>query len=689
MAVRLIYILLISVFAFNNVTALEIEPVILKCTQVNNDGSVEIFWENPPDLTDFKQFDVYETNSDGTASSLIGSINDANTTSFHHPTTDGNLIQKFYYVLIINQSDLAYGSDIIGTIWLQLDTSNPGIPSLLWTEPTSESYTYNIYKYVIRDGIPPAWELVYENFENTIYNYLVEDGLCDNEINFRIEIVNDFCTSKSNIKGDRFSEINKPVEPIFDSVSINDQSYAIIGWEASVSPDVVEYILYDIQDDGTAIEFVRTTELFYVDTREEACNENRKYDIAAVDGCGNIGLKIQKPQRPILFYDIAYSVCAQQDTLVWEQYINAEPNVENYLVWRNINGGQYDKIATIDGQPAINPPTGILIDQMWFIDEDVNSSTNYEYYIQAIFANGSSSSCKKDITTYSYRIPEHLYFANADVSPSNEIELTLDVDIDVYSCVWEIHRFDPLNNSNNNFINIERNQLQEFPLKVTDTEADPQSTYYEYYAIVYDSCGFEIFESNTLNTIYLQASKLNENTNRLEWTAFSGWETDVEKYFIYRSSMNNFEISPIDSVDANTFTYDDLINSDLATSGKLLYWVKAKQSHGGLYDFQSFSNSNIVNIVFETNVFFANAFHPGGINNEFKPVFSFFSGSDYLFQIYNRWGQLIFETSDSEEGWDGKIENEEQTSGAYVYRLSYKNILGISIEKTGSFMLVN
>lgn len=681
--------------AFNNVKALEIEAVTLKCLQVNTNGSVEIFWENPTDLTDFKQFDIYETNSDGTSSTLISSINDVNINSFIHITTNGNSSQLFYYVNIVTHAGLEFESEIMGTIFLQIDNiTNPGIPLLVWTAPFTTlpaNYSnYKLFKKVFRNGESPIWELVADNIIDTRYNYLVEDGLCDNQIDFKIELVNnDGCTTISNVEGDRFSEINKPIEPVFDSVSINNQSYAIIGWEASESPDVVEYILYDIQDDGTAIEFVRTPNLFYVDTREEACNENRKYDIAAVDGCGNIGLRIQKPQRPILFYDIDYNVCAQQDTLVWEQYINAEPNVENYLVWRRINGRQYNKIATLDAEPAINPPTGISTNQMWFIDENVDPSTYYEYFIQAIFANGSSSSCKKNITTYSYKIPEHLYFANADVLPSNEIELTLDVDIDVYSCVWEIYRFDPLTNNNINFINVERNQLQESPIKVTDTESDPQSTYYEYYAMVYDSCGFETIESNTLKTIHLQANILDEQTNKLEWTAFSGWETDVEKYFIYRSLSNETNILPIDSVEANIFTYYDVINSNIANNGKLFYWIEAKQSVGGLFDFQSFSRSNIADLVFETKVFFANAFHPGGINNEFKPIFSFFSGNDYLFQIYNRWGQLIFETSNSEEGWDGKIENEEQTSGAYIYRLTYKNTLGISIEKTGSFMLVN
>ncbi|MBK7443237.1 MAG: gliding motility-associated C-terminal domain-containing protein [Bacteroidetes bacterium] len=39
-------------------------------------------------------------------------------------------------------------------------------------------------------------------------------------------------------------------------------------------------------------------------------------------------------------------------------------------------------------------------------------------------------------------------------------------------------------------------------------------------------------------------------------------------------------------------------------------------------------------------------------------------------QIYNRWGDIIFETTDLENGWDGTDgSGREQEIGSYIYRL--------------------
>jgi trimeric autotransporter adhesin len=71
-----------------------------------------------------------------------------------------------------------------------------------------------------------------------------------------------------------------------------------------------------------------------------------------------------------------------------------------------------------------------------------------------------------------------------------------------------------------------------------------------------------------------------------------------------------------------------------------------------------------------------NAFSPDGdeFNNVFKPIFT--SGFDlysYHLQIFNRWGELIFESLNYEEGWDGTYHNERLLDGTYIWKIKIKN----------------
>ncbi len=70
-----------------------------------------------------------------------------------------------------------------------------------------------------------------------------------------------------------------------------------------------------------------------------------------------------------------------------------------------------------------------------------------------------------------------------------------------------------------------------------------------------------------------------------------------------------------------------------------------------------------------------NTFTPNGdeVNNTFQPVF--FSGFDpqhYYFSIYNRWGEIIFESFNPSYGWDGTYGNKIIESATYVWKLQFK-----------------
>ena len=84
-----------------------------------------------------------------------------------------------------------------------------------------------------------------------------------------------------------------------------------------------------------------------------------------------------------------------------------------------------------------------------------------------------------------------------------------------------------------------------------------------------------------------------------------------------------------------------------------------------------------------------NAFSPDGdgVNDEFGILYSG-EITLYLFTIYNRWGNLVFETNKLSDKWDGKREGVDQTVGTYVYYIQTKNKAGETIEYKGNFSLI-
>lgn len=41
--------------------------------------------------------------------------------------------------------------------------------------------------------------------------------------------------------------------------------------------------------------------------------------------------------------------------------------------------------------------------------------------------------------------------------------------------------------------------------------------------------------------------------------------------------------------------------------------------------------------------------------------------TNFLLKIYNRWGQLVFESDDPTLGWNGEYKNEKQPTETYLY----------------------
>jgi gliding motility-associated-like protein len=73
-----------------------------------------------------------------------------------------------------------------------------------------------------------------------------------------------------------------------------------------------------------------------------------------------------------------------------------------------------------------------------------------------------------------------------------------------------------------------------------------------------------------------------------------------------------------------------------------------------------------------------NCFTPDGnqFNQVFQPVFhNGIDPYDFNMQIYNRWGEVIFESRDPSAGWDGTYHGSLVQDGMYSWRIEFKTLL--------------
>lgn len=92
-------------------------------------------------------------------------------------------------------------------------------------------------------------------------------------------------------------------------------------------------------------------------------------------------------------------------------------------------------------------------------------------------------------------------------------------------------------------------------------------------------------------------------------------------------------------------------------------------------------------------IYTENAFMPMNDNeqiNRFRIIPNSEDVQIYRFQIFDRWGTLMYESDDIKEGWDGKYKNQFCPQGVYVYHLLYYSKFDPTYVKdyTGEFMLI-
>lgn len=168
-------------------------------------------------------------------------------------------------------------------------------------------------------------------------------------------------------------------------------------------------------------------------------------------------------------------------------------------------------------------------------------------------------------------------------------------------------------------------------------------------------------------------------------SAYAGRDTAViagQALQLGASGGTGYKWSPTTGLN-NPFIANPIATLD-NTIDSILYTVRV--SNGGCYN-----DDEIKVVVFKTgpDILVPSAFTPNGDgkNDVIRPVLLGISKL-HFFSIYNRWGQLLFTTTEENKGWNGIFSGVAQPSGAYVYQASGVDFLGRPVLKKGTVVLI-
>ncbi|NQY67012.1 MAG: gliding motility-associated C-terminal domain-containing protein [Flavobacteriales bacterium] len=263
----------------------------------------------------------------------------------------------------------------------------------------------------------------------------------------------------------------------------------------------------------------------------------------------------------------------------------------------------------------------------------------------------------------------------------------VDIESDVQS--FGVYRLDP---STGMFDSLGVEPLVNSEFVFRDENVNTSESSYYYKLVVFNACGHNVDSSNIVQTIKLEAEGQEDISSSLSWNAFRGWDNGVSEYVIYLGIDSVFDGSSVEIVSGETLKYQDYIPNDANGYGRFCYYVEAIGYSNGLDEFAGVSRSNVScanqEVLFDT---IANVFDPTSeiyVNRTFGPIASFIFNEGYQFFIFNRWGELIFETKDPYEKWTGKYKGSLCPSSVYAYLIYYRSASGESRHKKGTVTLV-
>jgi gliding motility-associated-like protein len=423
---------------------------------------------------------------------------------------------------------------------------------------------------------------------------------------------------------------------------------------------------------------------FLRDPNRSGATASHTYTVVARDSCNNTS-----PMSDALassFLQGVVNTCGGRIELTWNIPTNWAGGIKEVKVMRNDNN-VWVPVATLPATATTYSDNNNLIEgnyycySIWVVN---NVDTT-------IIANSNQTCIRADII----RKPKDLYIRYASVDTlSQKVKLAWIID-----STAELKSFIIERNSGSGFtqianiaaVNPSGTVRQFFEFTYVDSSAEVNATSHVYRVKSIDPCDSIFTSVNSAKTILLTGQALGNFTNTMTWNEYLDWINGVKEYEVLRNIPANstaFSSVIAKPITDRSFIDDVFLLED--NDGNFCYIIKAVENGINKYGLIDTAFSNRLCVTQEPRLFVPNVIAPDGLNNKFYPKGTYINKkSNYRMEIFNRWGEKIYETTNFEDGWDGTFKGSIVQHGMYIYIINFQDANGRNLTKKGYFQIID
>lgn len=216
-------------------------------------------------------------------------------------------------------------------------------------------------------------------------------------------------------------------------------------------------------------------------------------------------------------------------------------------------------------------------------------------------------------------------------------------------------------------------------LEFTETPLNTDESAFEYRITSVNKCGTKVF-SEVHTSILLTGTQDEALNSILRFSNYLGWDNGVLDYTVFGNDNRN----PYSLKEAGVFPGQSVLIVNNPDQYRKCYRVRALELDGE----ETTSWSNEICFFYSPEVFVPNAFTANGDNLNDGFGVKGVAINDFNIQIYNRWGEKLYESDDIDEKWIPVYLNKDVQMGTYIYVIRYSDFDNKVFQKTGTINLL-